>query len=163
MPNQCSNTPAYNRDFCVPLWTLTLLWLLSYVFTSAHAAPSVRDDLWVTNGAVYSSVTYGDNTGYSTGAAAAISTVSGLLDTSFPKVIGTVDVVIADGSNAWYIGGNFTSVGGIARNNIARINADKSVDLDWDPDADGEIHTMMLVGTTLVVGTMAPFSKSSAG
>lgn len=152
MPNQCSNTPVYDREFCVPLWTLTLLWLLSSVFSSVHATPSVRDGLWVTNGAVYSAVTYGGNTGYSTGAAAALSTASGLLDTLFPKVIGTVNVVVADGTDAWYIGGNFTSVGGIARNNIARINADKSVDLDWDPDADGEIHTMMLVGTTLVVG-----------
>ena len=126
-----------------------LLWLAA---THAKAAPNARSDLWVTNGAVYSSVTYGNNSGYSTGAGAGLDTVSGLLDTSFPKVVGTVNVVIANGANGWYIGGSFTSVGGVARNNLARINADKTVDADWDPDTNGEIHAMLLSGNTLVVG-----------
>jgi len=153
MPSQFLNIPFSHRESCVSRWTLTLaLFLLITVVNTAEATPSERDDLWVTNGVVYSSVNYGNNAGYSTGSAVALNTVSGLLDTSFPKVTGTVNVVIANGTDNWYIGGNFTSVGGVARNNIARINADKTLDLDWDPDADGEIHTMMLVGTTLVVG-----------
>ena len=132
--------------------SVLLMLLLIAVVGQAGAAPSVRDDLWVTNGPVYSSVTYGNDTGYSSGSAAALNTVSGLLDTSFPKVTGTVYVVIANGTDSWYIGGDFTSVGGIARNNLARINANKTVDVNWDPDADGPVHTMLLVGTTLVVG-----------
>jgi Chitobiase/beta-hexosaminidase C-terminal domain/Fn3 associated/Domain of unknown function (DUF5122) beta-propeller len=144
--------PCSNSASCTSLWTLLLLLILTIAAPSLFANPSVRDDLWVTNGVVYSSVNYGDNAGYSAGAAVALNTVSGLLDTGFPKVTGTVNVIVANGTDNWYIGGNFSSVGGIARNNIARINADKTVDLGWDPDADGAVNAMILVGTTLVVG-----------
>jgi len=143
--------PFWNRTSRLQLQAFIIMVLLG-VLTHAGATPTARDDLWVTNGTVYSSVTYGNNTGYSTGSGVGLDTVSGLLDTTFPKVAGTVNVVIANGAEGWYIGGNFTSAGGVARNNIARINADKTVDADWDPDANGAIHAILLSGTTLVVG-----------
>ena len=46
----------------------------------------------------------------------------------------------------WVVGGEFTSINGVARRNLARLNADGSVDAAWNPGADGEISA--LVATT---------------
>ena len=32
-----------------------------------------------------------------------------------------------DGSGGWYVGGSFSTIGGIARTNLARIKSDKTV------------------------------------
>jgi Domain of unknown function (DUF5122) beta-propeller len=56
------------------------------------------------------------------------SAVSGQPVRPFPEVSGgSVDAAIPDGQGGWYIGGSFTSVGGQAREGLARINADGSV------------------------------------
>src|SRR5438876_362513 len=53
-----------------------------------------------------------------------------------PKVAGSVDVIAPDGSGGWYIGGEFTAVGGKPRYCLAEIRADGSVS-DWDPSVTG--------------------------
>jgi hypothetical protein len=85
----------------------------------------------------------------STGAAAA----------SFPKVSGSVGAIIPDGVGGWYIGGKFTSVGGVQRLNLARINADFSVN-SWNPNSSyssytgtlGYVTSLVLTGSTVWVG-----------
>jgi len=42
------------------------------------------------------------------------------------------------------IAGSFTSVGGIARNRIARLHADGSVDLSFNPNCDNEVRCAVL-------------------
>jgi hypothetical protein len=44
-----------------------------------------------------------------------------------------------DGSGGCYIGGNFNNVGGVPRNNLARVLANGTVDPNWDPDPDGMV------------------------
>jgi uncharacterized delta-60 repeat protein len=67
--------------------------------------------------------------------------VDGSLDTSFDAGITgnfvTVTSIQADGKTI--IAGGFTSVLGTARNNIARINADGTLDTDFDPNANASI------------------------
>src|SRR5260370_35813911 len=66
-----------------------------------------------------------------------------------PEVLGgegLVQAVAPDGSGGWYIGGLFTHVGGVARNNIAHISADRSVDPNFDPDANGGVHALPASG-----------------
>lgn len=128
---------------------------------TADASTTPRTGLWVANGPIYStlqdqSTLYigGDFTyvGPSTGSAVAINSTNGTVDSSFPKIDGTVNVVIQDGAGGWYIGGAFTSVGGISRNNLAFIQADMTV-AAWNPDVSGgEVRTLLLNGTTLYVG-----------
>lgn len=54
----------------------------------------------------------------------------------FPKVAGSVNTIIPDGAGGWYIGGEFTAVGGKPRLCLARILADGSVS-DWNPSVTG--------------------------
>ena len=62
-----------------------------------------------------------------------------------------MNTVVSDGAGGWYIGGEFTQVGGVARNYIAKINADGSLN-SWNPGADGYIHTLTVSGNTLYAG-----------
>jgi Domain of unknown function (DUF5122) beta-propeller len=54
----------------------------------------------------------------------------------FPKVAGFVYAIVPDGSGGWYLGGEFTAIGGIARSCLAQIRADGSV-TDWNPSVTG--------------------------
>jgi hypothetical protein len=63
-----------------------------------------------------------------TGNGVPVDTTSGLAIPGFPKVNGFVSCVVADGAGGWYIAGTFTQVGAFARNNIAHILANLTVD-----------------------------------
>jgi hypothetical protein len=54
----------------------------------------------------------------------------------FPKVAGSVYAIIPDGGSGWYIGGEFTGVGGKPRSCLAQIRSDGSV-TDWNPSVTG--------------------------
>ncbi|MGE3479884.1 MAG: chitobiase/beta-hexosaminidase C-terminal domain-containing protein [Gammaproteobacteria bacterium] len=53
-----------------------------------------------------------------------------------------------------YIGGDFTAVGGVARNHLASVNAATGAVLPWDPGTDGTVRTLALSadGATLYAG-----------
>ncbi|MBI5095271.1 MAG: hypothetical protein HZB26_22910, partial [Candidatus Hydrogenedentes bacterium] len=78
----------------------------------------------------------------------------------YPKVNDTVCVCVADGSGGWYIGGLFTVVGNVARNHIAHILADGSVDAAWNPNAPSPpttpypavVETLLVAGDVIYVG-----------
>ena len=129
----------------------------------ARALSSVPvEDFWGTDGTVYSivpagSVTYiggdfdlvGPNTG--SGIPIDVSTGNPLL--SYPKITnGTVEAVVPDGSGGWYIGGIFSEIGGVARNNLAHILSDGSVDPSWDPDVGMWVECIALSGSTVYAG-----------
>jgi len=54
----------------------------------------------------------------------------------FPKVAGSVYAIVPDGAGGWYIGGEFTAIGGKHRSCLAQIRADGSVS-DWNPSVTG--------------------------
>jgi len=54
----------------------------------------------------------------------------------FPKVSGHVNAIVPDGSGGWYVGGEFTAIGGVPRSCLAQIRADGSVS-SWDPGVTG--------------------------
>src|SRR4051812_36883435 len=80
-----------------------------------------------------------------------LDATTGFGNPSFALPNGIVYAVVPDGSGGWYIGGNFTRVGNFTRNNIARINADGSVNT-WDPNANGMVQTIAVVGSTVYAG-----------
>ena len=150
------------------LITATTLALLCAGGTPAEAQ-SVREDFYVTNGSVNTAVLSGNTlyiaggftqVGPATGGGVPIDAMSGVPVAGFPKVTGHVYAVEPDGSGGWYVGGRFTNVGGVPRNNIAHILSDNSVSA-WNPDPDNEashsfhpaaVNTIAVSGNTVYVG-----------
>jgi uncharacterized delta-60 repeat protein len=75
----------------------------------------------------------------------------GTLDTSFAPGAGAngpVRAIAQDGAGKIYIGGDFTSVAGVDRNRIARLNADGSVDKTFDPGTAANNGVNVIVVST---------------
>lgn len=68
-----------------------------------------------------------------------------------PKVAGSLLAVAADGAGGWYLGGSFTDVGGVPRQNLAHVLANRTVDA-WNPQPDGLVFALVASGSTLYVG-----------
>ena len=131
--------------------------LLARVSVADFSRPG---DTFVTNGNVQAVVRSGDTiyigglfnrVGPRTGPAVELA-LDGSQIAGLPEVSGgdgTLQAVASDGSGGWYIGGLFTHVGGVARNNIAHIRADHSVDPAFDPNANDGIHALAVSGSTV--------------
>ena len=114
------------------------------------------------NGEVYTihrngnSVYYGGDfnaVGPVTGSSAQISEISGAANITMPRVYGTVNVTLPDGNGGWYIGGTFNRVGNYNTvSNLAHINANGSVDLNFKPVPNGAVYTLAMYGSNLYVG-----------
>ena len=63
---------------------------------------------------------------------------------------GTVYVAVPDGAGGWYIGGDFTTVGGVARDRLAQLDASGAITA-FNPNADNIVRALVLAGTTLYV------------
>src|SRR5262249_56306105 len=75
--------------------------------------------------------------------------------TGLPPVSGGSQEVHAsapDGSGGFYIGGDFTHVGGLARHGLAHILADRSVDPNFAPRPDREVDALAVSGSTVYAG-----------
>ena len=68
-----------------------------------------------------------------------------------PKVTGSMTSVVSDGAGGWFIGGNFTHVGGQPRQNLAHLLANHTVDA-WNPSPNGIVFTLAMKDSTLYVG-----------
>lgn len=131
------------------------------------AAQGVLPGLRGTNGPVYALAVSG-NTLYVGGAFSQLAHYSGagvvvdattggrLADspawtsTEFPPG-GIVFAVAPDGAGGWFIGGIFSTVGGLARQNLAHIAANRTVSA-WNPGANAPVRALLTSGTTLYVG-----------
>ncbi len=62
------------------------------------------------------------------------------------------------------IGGKFTSVLGVPRSNIARLNANGSIDMDFDPKANGQVISVAVQGDGKIVlgGTFTTLQPNGA-
>jgi len=127
-----------------------------------HAQSSTpREETCVTDGAVWAiartaNTVYigGDFTyvGPYTGGFVPISAATGRAVAVFPKVNGSVYACVPDGAGGWFIGGELTKIGGVARNNIAHIRADGSVDTAWNPNANDRVYALAVSGTIVYAG-----------
>ena len=124
-------------------------------------AQQLDNSLWETNAPVLSMVQNGNTlyiggyftyVGPHTGSGVPLDATSGAPAGAYPEVAGGyVNAVLPDGAGGWYIGGTFTSVGGVLRNRLAHILADNSVSA-WDPDANGSVSVLVISGNMLYVG-----------
>lgn len=123
---------------------LTMLVVLLGILGSwVEAWGALLENDWVTDGAVLAIFHDGPTTyiggtfsriGPNTGSGVLIGTGTALLTGSFPRVDGMVNVAVSDGLGGFYIGGEFTAVGGVPRNSIAHIKWNNTVDDLWDPN-----------------------------
>lgn len=129
------------------------------VTPSAHAQ-AVDTRFWVTDGNVNATVQSGDTLyvggnftyiGPNTGSGTSLSLLTGAPLANSPRVDGLVLAVAPDGSGGWYLGGQFTKVGGVARQHLAHLLADQSLD-PWDPSPDGAVLALATSGSTVFVG-----------
>lgn len=106
------------------------------------------------NGRIYIGGSFNE-VGPRTGPWVSVSTGTGQRDAAMPQVSGgegEVDAVAPDGSGGFYIGGDFTHVGAVARNNAAHILADGNVDPAWDPNPNRDVFALAVSGTTIYLG-----------
>ena len=72
----------------------------------------------------------------------------------FPTTDGIISSVISDGSEGWYVGGDFQLIGSPAVSSpfLAHINADGSVDPNFMAYADGPVRALVLANGVLYAG-----------
>jgi hypothetical protein len=88
----------------------------------------------------------------------AFNATTGVVSTSFaPSVNGQVWALASDGTSLW-IGGTFTSVNGVARRGVAKLNpATGAVDAAFNANlASGKVTELALVGGRLLAGGTFP-------
>jgi hypothetical protein len=80
----------------------------------------------------------------------------------FPITNGIVRCIIPDGSNGWYVGGGFSTIGGIAKSNLAHVKSDKSIDAGFTADCNSEVRAIVKSGNKLYVGGLFTTVNSTA-
>lgn len=122
----------------------------------------IRPDFWDTDGAVHA-IAARDGVVYVGGAfsyvgprgrkVAAVDAYTADPIREFPAIAGgAVHALVPDQQGGWYLGGEFTRVGAVARTNLVHLRSDFSVDVDFAPDPDGPVRALVLEGSTLFLG-----------
>lgn len=133
--------------------------------TARAAAPDTLDDLptgaVITDGRIYDIARHGNRL-YVEGGFKQIGTYAGpddRLDSgtgqSLPTPVigdGQISVIVSDGAGGWYLGGDFTRIGGHPAGGLAHVLASGSLDATFLPKADGLVSAFALEGDTLYVG-----------
>lgn len=138
--------------------------LMLCVGATALHAQTLDTTLWVPNGEVKSILRVGDTIylggsfteiGPPTGSGVGIQYPAGTVVPGFPKVTGVVHCVAPDGAGGWYIGGAFTRVNGLVRNNAAHIRADLTIS-GWDPNVGSpgglRVNSILVHGGSVYLG-----------
>lgn len=123
--------------------------LLNWVFDGkVSAATRVGNTLYV--GGSFSSVAPPSG---ALGSVHAVSTSTGAAASpaAFPVIDGVVRVILPDGSGGFYVGGGFSTVGGVAQPNLVHVLADGSRDPAFTPRVDDVVTELALTGNALFV------------
>ncbi len=137
--------------------------ILSICATTVHVFAQTRDgNFWIPNNTV-NSIIVDDSRGIVllgggfsylgtyTGGSVMVNKTTGLYDQTFPVVNGSVDAAVPDGFGGLFIGGYFTSVGGVTRNNLAHITSAGTV-TSWNPTPNNSVNALAIDNGILYVG-----------
>jgi hypothetical protein len=159
-----SRAPKPPRSGIPRVAGLVVLLLLSSA--GIGLAQTLQTSLWTTDGSVLSIVSDGSTVyvgggfnyvGPATGSAVAIDASTGAVQQPYPRVTNTladftvVRAVAPDGSGGWYLGGDFTSVRGVARNYLAHLDAAGNLTA-WNPNPNNTVTTLVVSGGTVYAG-----------
>ena len=125
-----------------------------------------NEKTWITDGPVYAitrlldTIYIGGSFNYVgpyTGHGVPLDTLTGKPSGAFPFVDGpsyynSVYASTPDENGGWFIGGEFSRVGGIERNGLAHILANGTLDPAWNPGANGPVYALAFSNSTLYVG-----------
>ena len=75
------------------------------------------------------------------GAAGVVDVANATFGSSFPDVAGAVYSAVPDGGGGYYLGGDFSSVGGQPRSDLAQVDSTGSV-TSWAPTADAPVRAL---------------------
>ncbi|MEM7657812.1 MAG: delta-60 repeat domain-containing protein [Bacteroidota bacterium] len=90
--------------------------------------------------------------GVESGGAGWIPATDSLPNVNFPVIDGTVRSVIPDGQGGWYVGGDFDQAGDITCNNLVHIFPGGTVDQNFLPDVNNDIHALAVFNDTMMIG-----------
>ena len=91
--------------------------------------------------------------GIPTGSAVVVPTQTGVAQPPKAQVAGgSVQAAISDGAGGWYVGGTFTSVGGLARRGLAHLLPNGALDPAFVPPELGQVRALALDAGRLYVG-----------
>lgn len=65
---------------------------------------------------------------------------------------GSTQAIASDGAGGWYVGGSFTTFGGMSRLRVAHVLASGGVDPAFVADVNGGVTALAVAGTSLVIG-----------
>jgi sugar lactone lactonase YvrE len=85
------------------------------------------------------------------GAAGPVDITTHHFTSGFPTIDGPVYAVVTDGGGGWYLGGNFTSIGGVPRRNLGHVTAAGIADT-FAPEPDGPVRTLQVTSDALYLG-----------
>ena len=74
------------------------------------------------------------------------------LKPGFPQANGPIDAVIGDGAGGFYLGGSFTTIGGVARADLAHVTNANQIDTTFAPAMNGSVDALARTGTQLFAG-----------
>ena len=112
----------------------------------------VTDDVVETIEVVGDSVYVGGrftHVGRYTGPLAPVSVSTGATLPGFPEANGWIFGLASDGAGGWFVGGDFTEIGGVARNHVAHILPDFTIDPAWDADAGDRVYGFAVHNSTV--------------
>ena len=87
-----------------------------------------------------------------TGGSVRIDATTAAAKSPWPQVTGTVHAVKPDGSGGWYLGGEFAAVDGVARQNLAHVRADGTLDPGWTASVNGVVRALAVNGSSVIAG-----------
>lgn len=138
------------------------IFLVAQAGLHAQPCPALDPKFWLTDGPVYSTLVANDSiylggdfsyVGPRTGPAGLFHQATGALLGSPPSISGVVRAIVPDGAGGWFIGGTFTRIGTVSITNLARLNADLSVDRRWNAAMVGTaVNALALDSGVLYVG-----------
>jgi outer membrane protein assembly factor BamB len=96
-----------------------------------------------------------------TGSVVILSAANGRTDpVAAPVTGGSVRAAITDNAGGWYIGGTFTSVGGVLRPGLAHLASDGTLDKAFAPPELGQVRALVLDAGRLYVGGVRPLAAA---
>ena len=81
-------------------------------------------------------------------------------DPNFPATNGQIYSVVQDASGNYYVGGAFTTIGGVNQAYIAKLNSSFQVITGWAPQVNSYVRSIVLQGTTVYIGGL--FTQTNA-
>jgi hypothetical protein len=73
-------------------------------------------------------------------------------DPKFPATNGIIYSVAQDASGNYYVGGSFTTIGGVNQAYVAKLNSSFQVVTGWAPQVNSYVRSVVVSGTTVYIG-----------